>query len=145
VNEKLDTMIYEVIFQLKNKLITSFLGSNYKKPVMGTKGIGGKGISICFPINKSQAELSILSSRKMKFYKESGWKELLSTYYKYHPKGTYLNKEEYKIAQKLLPETKKPGKQEERLIFRPVAKKEVLKVKQEKRPEAVSAPNEISL
>jgi len=137
VNDELETMIYEVIFQLKNKLITGFLGSNYKKPVMGTRALGGKGVSICFPINKKQSTLSIMTSRAMKFYKESGWKELLNIYYKYHPEGTYLKKQEYLIAKKIIPDTKKEyektKEKDKRLIFRPTVKKDVLKVKEEMR------------
>jgi hypothetical protein len=129
-------MIYEVIFQLKNKLIIGFLGSNYKKPVMGTRALGGKGISICFPINKKQATLSMMTSRSMKFYKDSGWKELLSLYYKYHPEGTYLKKQEYLIAKKIIPDAKKEDEKtnnkDKRLIFKPAIKKDVLKVKEEK-------------
>ena len=132
VNAKLDTLIYEVLFLLKNKLITSFLGSNYKKPVMGTRAMGGKGISICFPINKSHAKISILTSKEMKFYNDSGWKELLRTYYKYKLEGHFKNEEEYKIAQKILEDARSRKAQatekDERSIFRPASKEEILKV-----------------
>lgn len=143
VNAKLDTLIYEVIFILKNKLITSFLGSNYKKPVMGTRAMGGKGISICFPINKSHADRSMLTSREMKFYKESGWKELLKTYYKYKPEGHFKNEEEYKIAQKILLDAK--GNEsgvtapKERAVFTAAKKEEILKVPTGNKLESMSA------
>lgn len=135
VNAELDTLIYDVIYLLKNKLITSFLGSNYKKPVMGTRSMGGKGISICFPINKSHAKISILTSKEMKFYNDSGWKELLKTFYKYKQEGHFKNeenKEEYKIAQKILQDARireaEAAAMVERAKFVPAAKKEVLKV-----------------
>ena len=142
VNAELDTLIYEVIFILKNKLITSFLGSNYKKPVMGTRAMGGKGISICFPIDKSHADLSILTSRQMKFYKESGWKELLKTYYRYKPEGNFKNEEEYKIAQKILHDARlqeaEAAATKERVVFKPASREEILKVPKGNKLEATS-------
>ena len=100
---------------------------------MGTRAMGGKGISICFPINKSHANISILTSKEMKFYNDSGWKELLKIYYKYKQEGHFKNEEEYKIAQKILRDAKsreaETTARDERAIFRPAAKVEILKVR----------------
>ena len=68
----------------------------------------------------------------MKFYNDSGWKELLKIYYKYKLEGHFKNEEEYKIAQKILEDARSRKAQatekDERSIFRPASKEEILKV-----------------
>ena len=135
VNEEIDTKIYNAIYRVQNELITSYMGNNYKKALMGTRCIGGKGISICFPKNNLFAERSILFSKAMSFYDEAGWRDLLKTYYKYEPKGKALDPFELDIAKKLFPD--KPGKNTkrnettERSRFNSMRKKEIFKAKAE--------------
>ena len=85
LDDQREEMILKVIFQIQGGLITSFMGSNYKKPVLGKRAIGGNGIAICFPKNSEFEKLSIIKKRKMKFYDASGWRELLTRYYDYKP------------------------------------------------------------
>lgn len=81
----LEEKIFNVLYQLQNNLISAYIGNNYKKSILGAKAIGGNGISICFPAYKEHAEQSILTNKKMGFYKKTGWKKLLEEYYKYLP------------------------------------------------------------
>lgn len=86
LDDQREEMLLKVIYQIQGGLITSFMGSNYKNPVLGKRAIGGNGIAICFPKNSKFEELSIIGKREMKFYKASGWRELLTKYYNYKPK-----------------------------------------------------------
>lgn len=85
LDDQREEMLLKVIYQIQGSLITSFMGSHYKKPVLGRRAIGGNGIAICFPKNSKFEELSIIGNKEMKFYKESGWRELLTRYYHYKP------------------------------------------------------------
>ena len=85
LDDQREEMLLKVIYQIQGSLITSFMGSHYKKPVLGRRAIGGNGIAICFPKNSKFEELSIIGNKEMKFYKESGWRELLTRYYNYKP------------------------------------------------------------
>jgi hypothetical protein len=85
LDDQREEMLLKVIYQIQGGLITSFMGSNYKKPVLGRRAIGGNGIAICFPKNEKFRELSIIRKKKLRFYKVSGWSELLSRYYNYKP------------------------------------------------------------
>ena len=147
VNDKLDILIYDIIYQLKNNIITSCLSSNYKRSVMGNRGLGGKGISICFPKNRLFARRSILFSKEMEFYKVTGWKDVLVNYYSYkngkkNSRQRQKSSPELEIVSKFLPPADQkvstmPG-DNERLVFVSTTKKDVLKKKQEKRAKALS-------
>jgi hypothetical protein len=83
VDMELDNMIFEVINQLQNYLITGTMGNNYVKNPPGSRAIGGNGVAICFPANKAHAEESILKDKKISFFKTTGWREMLYLYYNY--------------------------------------------------------------
>lgn len=122
LDDQREEMILKVIYQIQGGLITSFMGSNYKKPVLGKRAIGGNGIAICFPKNRQFEELSIIGKKEMKFYKESGWRELLKRYYNYKPvqslqealAGEGMNSLNFDVDDKLV----SVSRDKQRLIFK---------------------------
>src|SRR5688572_693042 len=88
---QLDNKIYDVINHLQTDLIAGFMENNYKKVPPGTRAIGCNGIAICFPVNEEHADESILKGNKIAFYKKTGWKKLIYTYYAYE-----FDKKKYK-------------------------------------------------
>jgi len=81
----LDKLISELLMKIEYDLITGYLGSNYKKPVLGgsTAFTGGNGLSIVFPISKKHADdcESLFSQTKLEFYVATNWRALLNAYY----------------------------------------------------------------
>ena len=127
INDDMDALLQDIVYNLRNNFIIGYMGNNYKKPVLGTRAVGGKGISICFPKNEEFAENSMLVSQQMSFYKKSGWKDLLNAYYTCKPERNYANKFESEAIKKFLIKVAKDKKagpaKNERLVYKPLLKK----------------------
>ena len=85
-DEKLDTLINDILLFIETKLIKGFLSSNYRNPILGNKTAytGGNGLSILFPISKKQADgcESLYKSKNHLFYVKTNWLKFLHEYYK---------------------------------------------------------------
>jgi hypothetical protein len=84
-DEKLDTLINDILLFIETSMIKGFLSSNYRNPILGnrTAYTGGNGLSILFPISKIQAEGcdSLYKSKTHPFYVKTNWLNFLSAYY----------------------------------------------------------------
>ncbi len=95
---QLDSLITNLLVNIQYNLIVGFLGSNYKKTVLGgsTSFTGGNGLGILFPISKVQAEAydSLYTQTDVVFYKKTNWDKVLHSYY--DALGTILNTDNVK-------------------------------------------------
>ena len=82
----LDKMISELLLLIETEVIHSFLGSNYRKPILGSRSAytGGNGLSILFPVSKLQAEGcdSLYQRTSHPFYVNCQWLNFLKSYYR---------------------------------------------------------------
>lgn len=81
-DKTLHLLASDLIRLVKTRVMKGFLGNNYPKLEPGDKGLGGKGITITFPLNRHQFDGSALAS--MRLAKMDPWKEMLKAYYPFH-------------------------------------------------------------
>lgn len=81
----LDKLITALLVKIQYDLIVGFLGSNYKKTILGGSDsyTGGNGLGILFPISKAQADAydTLLTQTDVVFYEKTHWDKFLYCYY----------------------------------------------------------------
>lgn len=84
-DKQLDKFITQLLVKIQYDIIAGFLGSNYKKTILGGSEpfTGGNGLSILFPVSRVQAEAydSLFTQSKVSFYDKTNWRKFLEAYY----------------------------------------------------------------